>query len=158
MNMSLSCPLRGASLGGNWGANKLSCCLIHCLRQIQAPRSHGGRCWPRSCSNRACAQNTSGKLHCLLAVPGQCFSRTPGGIGGSRFAAMKESQTLHCFILCSKTSRLGDIDVLRPSSFSHCPSLLSWRAEAGTSAGMLHILHVCQTYSSIFGQGVCAGH
>lgn len=69
MKMSSSCPLRGTSLGGNWGAHKLSCCLIHRLRQTLAPRSHGKRGWPGSCSQqRRCSECNGQIVFRLLAV------------------------------------------------------------------------------------------
>lgn len=98
--------------------------------------------------------------NCILfaCCPWPCFSRTPGDLGDSRSAPMKETQTLLCFILFSKTTSLSGLGFLRPSSFSCCSCHLPPppRSRGGASEGMLDSLHICQTYSSSFGQGVGA--
>lgn len=106
------CPRGGGFLGGNWGTNKLSCWLI-ISSQRQTSAALGSqvacdRCQPQSCSQQSQCLECKGNITlCFLALPGQCFSRIPGGWGSSSSVPIKEAQTLFCIIFFSKTTHLG---------------------------------------------------
>lgn len=127
---------------GNWGAHKLSCCLIHRPRQTLAPRSHGKRGWPGSCSQQSWCSKCNGQIAvCLLAVPG---SVSPGLLGTQGALALHSGKRLGPSSVSFLFSPVwGMRGFLRPSSFPSAHVIFPQEQRQG------HLQECCTFYMFI---------